>query len=79
MAEYSVRVLCPVCGSMHPMGIMSVESEGDTQGKNSETDDYSGKPVPEELAKIKDHIVKCPKTGKTFTQKDNSNVYLFPT
>jgi hypothetical protein len=37
-----------------------------------------GKSVPEKLVKLARFVVKCPRTGKSFVKKDNTQIFLVP-
>ena len=39
---------------------------------------YEGKPLPPQAMAIEAHKTLCPKTGKSFTQKNHDQIFLVP-
>jgi hypothetical protein len=39
---------------------------------------YQGKPLPPQIMAIEAHKTLCPKTGKSFNQKDHDQIFLVP-
>jgi len=75
MAQYGIYVFCNDCGDTHPMGI-GMELDNGPAEKASIGDIYKGKPVPQDVVKIFNNYIQCPKTGKMFIQKDHDQIFL---
>jgi len=77
MAKYAVYVFCNECSDVHPMRI-SIHLNDGPPDKKSIGDTYKGRDLPPHIATLRNNILSCPKTGKTFTQKDNDQIFLVP-
>lgn len=77
MVPYTLYVFCDDCSDVHPMPIKVRLDKGPVD-RQSIGAAYQGKRVPEKLAKLARNVVRCPKTGKSFVQKDDSHVFLVP-
>ena len=76
MARYDIYAFCD-CGDVHPMRITVDLADGPAE-KKSIGDTYHGKEVPQELIRLHNNSVQCPKTGNLFFQKDNNQLFLVP-
>ena len=77
MPQYDVYALCNQCASVHPMGIGIYLNEGPLD-KQSIGDIYQQKLRPPQVQALKFHKTLCLKTGKTFTQEDDNQIFLVP-
>jgi len=59
------------------MGI-SVVVENGPSDKQSISNLYNGKTLPQSLADLTSNSVTCPKTGRQSTQKNNHHIFLVP-
>jgi hypothetical protein len=77
MPRYDIYVFCEQCQSEHPMGMVFRIEDGPVT-KQSLSAVYEGKPLPPQVIAIEAHKTLCPKTGKSFTQKDHEQIFLVP-
>jgi hypothetical protein len=77
MPQYDVYALCNYCGTMHPMGIGIYLDDGPAD-KQSIENFYQGKSWPPQVQALRFHKTLCLKTGKTFTQEDDNQIFLVP-
>ena len=77
MIPYTLYVFCDDCSDVHPMPIKIHLGKG-PDSKQSIGEAYEGKRVPEKLSRLARNVVRCPKTGKSFVQKDDRHVFLVP-
>jgi hypothetical protein len=60
------------------MGIPVVMEDGPSD-KQSISELYNGKTLPQSLADLTNNSVTCPQTGRQSTQKNNHHIFLVPT
>ena len=77
MAKYQIYVFCNHCGETHPMPIQINLNDGPSK-KTSVADFYNGKEVPSDVCTLSNNTLTCPKTRKTFVQKDNNQTFMVP-
>jgi hypothetical protein len=77
MAQYDVYVFCNLCSDVHRMGIRITLDDGPAK-KESIGDLYAGKELPENIGRLINNQTTCARTGKTFVQKDNKQVFPVP-
>lgn len=77
MAKYAIYVFCNECAEPHPMGI-SIDLKNGPPKKESIGNLYAGEPLPPNIANLMKNKTTCPKTGKSFVQEDNNQVFLVP-
>lgn len=75
MAQYSVYIFCDECSQPHP-GMISVHLDNPNLDKATIGDVYAGRDLPPEIVMMQNNYYTCPNTGRTFTQKDNDQVFL---
>ena len=76
-AQYRVSVSCNRCKGEHEMEVFVVMDDGPSD-KQSISDLYNGKTLPQSLADLTSNSVTCPKTGRQSTQKNNHHIFLVP-
>jgi hypothetical protein len=77
MNPYTIYVYCDDCSDIHPMPLKIHLDEGPVE-KQTIQSFYQGRPVPDNLSKLARFVVKCPRTGKSFVKKDNTQIFLIP-
>lgn len=77
MTRYMVCVFCDDCSDVHSLPLKIRLDDGPVE-RQSVGDAFQGKRVPAKLAKLARFVVRCPRTGKSFVQKDNDRVFLVP-
>jgi hypothetical protein len=77
MATYEVFVFCKDCVDVHVMPIRLFLDDGPAD-KQSIGDVYNGKELPPEVLRLNNNSVQCPKTGRSFYQRDHHQVFLVP-
>jgi hypothetical protein len=77
MNPYTVYVYCDDCSDLHPMPLKIHLHDGPVE-KQSIGSFYQGRPIPEKLSKLARFVVKCPRTGKSFVKRDNTQIFLIP-
>jgi uncharacterized protein with GYD domain len=77
VGKYDIFFLCNACGDSHSMGI-SVTLENGPASQQSIAEVYAGKDLPSSLSMLKGTRVYCPKTGRHYSQKDNTKIFLVP-
>ena len=77
MADYDVYVLCNECNDVHSVELR-IELQYGPVNKQSVSDVYSGREPPAVIRMLKNSCYPCSKTGKTFFQKDQNQVFLVP-
>jgi hypothetical protein len=75
MAKYSVNCFCNECGETHPTGIVLGLNDGPVS-KDSINNTYDGKPLPQEVAKLRNNKFTCTTKGVQTIQKDNDQIFL---
>lgn len=73
--RYSVHVFCDECSSPHPAGITVAFQEAIDENQ-SVADLYDGRELPPSLLTVTANSYVCPKTRKSFIQRDNHQVFL---
>jgi hypothetical protein len=76
-AQYRVFVSCNRCGGEHEMEISVVMEDGPSD-KQSISNLYDGKTLPQNLADLTNNSITCPQTGRQSTQKNNHHIFLVP-
>ena len=77
MADYDVYVFCNECNDVHSAELR-IELQYGPVDKQSVSDVYSGGEPPAVIKMLKNSYYQCSKTGKTFFQKDQNQVFLVP-
>jgi hypothetical protein len=77
MADYDVYVFCNECNGVHSAELR-IELQYGPVDKQSVSDLYSGGEPPAVIEMLKNSYYQCSKTGKTFFQKDQNQVFLVP-
>jgi hypothetical protein len=76
-SPYTIYVYCDDCSDVHPM-LLKIHLDDGPGSKEGISRLYQGKSVPEKVAKLARFVVKCPRTGKSFVKKDNTQIFLVP-
>jgi hypothetical protein len=77
MADYDVYVFCNECNDVHSAELR-IELQYGPIDKQRVSDVYSGREPPAVIKMLKNSYYQCSKTGKTFFQKDQKQVFLVP-
>ena len=77
MPAYDIFLRCKDCGRDH-FAFMKLHLEEGPDRKQSIAEYFHGPSVPPQVEAIREHNALCPKTGRKFSVKNNSDIFLVP-
>jgi len=75
MPQYQVFAFCEECKQPHPAGVWMM-MENPNLGYKSVAEVYSGDKLPMTVLMVKNNRLKCPNSGKKFTQTNDNQIFL---
>lgn len=77
MPAYEIYFHCHDCEREHPIHLKIHLDHGPGR-KHNITDFFRGRPMPPQVAAIRDHKALCLKTGRTFKLENDDQIFLVP-
>ena len=77
MPAYDISFRCEECGRDH-LALLKLHLEEGPDRKQSLNEYFQGSSVPPQVEAVREHHALCPKTGRKFSVKNNSDIFLVP-
>ena len=77
MPAYDISLRCKDCGRDH-LALVKLHLDEGPEDKQSVAEFFHGPSVPPQVDAIREHNALCPKTGRKFSVKNNSDIFLVP-
>ena len=77
MPAYDISFRCTDCGRDHP-ALLGLHIEEGPDRKQSVAEFFRRRSVPPQVETTRWHKVLCPKTGRKFSVKNDSQIFLVP-